>query len=74
MSIEILASMIRRQKPDCDLEITAGTRLDDLGLTSLDMIILACELERIHRISLTFDSLKTVETVGNLCEILKAPN
>lgn len=70
MSIEILVSMIRRQKPDCNKEITFETRLDDLGLTSLDMIILACELERIHNISLTIDSLKTVRTVGDFCNAL----
>lgn len=64
MKLDTLIEMIHRQQPDSDIAITADTPLMDLGLSSLDMIMIACELEHIHGLSVQIDALRNVKTVG----------
>lgn len=64
MQLDTLIEMIHRQQPDIDITITADTPLMDLGLSSLDMIMIACELEHVHGLSVQIDALRNVKTVG----------
>ncbi len=64
MKLDTLIEMINRQQPDNDIVITGDTPLMDLGLSSLDMIVIACELEHVHGLSVKIDALKNIETVG----------
>lgn len=64
MKLDTLIEMINRQQPDSDIVITGDTPLMDLGLSSLDMIMMTCELERVHGLSVKLDALKNVRTVG----------
>jgi acyl carrier protein len=66
MTLHTLIEMINRQQPDCNMVVTEDTPLADLGLTSLDMIIIAFELERVHGLAISVDALKNVKTVGQL--------
>ncbi len=70
MNINTIIEFIQRQKPDCEIPITQDTRLTDLHLTSLDMLIMACELESLHNISIPFDALYNVNTIGQLYTVI----
>lgn len=70
MKLETLIEMIHRQQPDIDIAITADTPLIDLGLSSLDMIMMACELEHIHGLTIRIDALKNVRTVGDFYTVV----
>lgn len=64
MKLDTLIEMIKRQQPDAEIVITADTPFVDLGLSSLDMIMIACELEHVHGLTIRIDALKNVKTVG----------
>lgn len=63
MKLETLIEMMHRQLSDSDITITGDTPLMELGLSSLDMIMMACELEHLHGLSVQLDALKDVKTV-----------
>lgn len=64
MKLDTLIEIIHRQQPDSDIAITGDTSLMDLGLSSLDMIMIACELEHVHGLSVQIDALRNIKTVG----------
>ena len=66
MDITTLIEMIRQQKPDCEITITQDTLLRDLGLSSLDMMILICELEHICDIEIQLDTVQNIRTLNQL--------
>lgn len=65
MKLETLIELIKSQL-DGDVVITQDTPLIDLGLSSLDMIVMTCELEHVYGLSVQIDALKNVNTVGQL--------
>lgn len=72
MNLEILIEIIERIKPDYGQTVTQDSNLRELGLTSLDMMILLCELEQSSNIKIQFDKIKEAKTVEQLyCLITK---
>ncbi len=66
MNLLTLIEMIERMKPDYGMTVTQDTLLSDLGLSSLDMMILICELEQICGIEIQLDMLQNIRTVEQL--------
>lgn len=66
MNLLTLIEMIERMKPDYGMPVTQDTLLSDLGLSSLDMMILICELEQICGIEIQLDMLQNIRTVEQL--------
>lgn len=66
MNLLTLIEMIERMKPDYGMAVTQDTLLSDLGLSSLDMMILICELEQICGIEIQLDMLQNIRTVEQL--------
>lgn len=63
MNLSTLIKIIERLKPTCEFAITEDTLLRDLGLSSLDMMVLICELEQIWDTKVQLDMLQTTKTV-----------
>ena len=66
MNLLTSIEMIERMKPDYVMAVTQDTLLSDLGLSSLDMMILICELEQICGIEIQLDMLQNIRTVEQL--------
>ncbi len=43
----------------------------DLGMTALGLVLVALDLEEVECVSLPFDELKRIKTVGQLCELVR---
>lgn len=55
-----------------DVQIAEESRLrEDLGLTSLNMIVIVCELEDTMKIALNYLTLGRVKTVGDLNKVIE---
>lgn len=63
MELKDLIKVIERFIPDYKNSVTTETLLTDLGLSSLDMMILICEIEKTYKIDVDLTMLKGVKTV-----------
>lgn len=63
MELKDLIKVIERFIPDYKNSVTDETLLTDLGLSSLDMMILICEIEKIYKIDIDLTMLKNIKTV-----------
>lgn len=60
-----------RDSADNDTEITAVTHLfTDLGLSSVEVMMLISDLEDAFGISIPASALQTVQTAGDLCGVV----
>jgi len=66
MNLQALVEILGRLKPDYGEAITQDTPLIDLGLSSLDMMIILCELEHAYGTDIRLDTLRGIRTVGQL--------
>ena len=63
MELKDLIKVIERFIPDYRNSVTDETLLTDLGLSSLDMMILICKIEKIYKIDIDLTMLKNIKTV-----------
>lgn len=70
MNLQAFIEIIKSLKPELKIDITENTLLTDIGLTSLDMMIIVGEVEKMNYCSIRIDSLRDNRTVGELYQKL----
>ncbi len=70
MNLQILIEMIGRLKPNYGVTITKDTLLNDLGLSSLEMMIMIYELEQTCSIEIQLNIFQNVRTVEQLYNVI----
>lgn len=60
------------ESTETEMQITAGTHLyNDMGLASVEVYILLCDLEEAFHIRIPAAAVRTVETVGDFCHLVR---
>ena len=67
MTETLLIKLIAQIQPEYEKPITKDSLLADLELSSLDMMILICEMERYQGTDISFAGLQDAKTVEELC-------
>ena len=65
MKIHDLENIIKKVKPNVG-ELTSTTLISNAGLTSLDMMIVICEIEKQYARKVHIESLTKANTLGDL--------
>lgn len=70
-TVEIVTAFIAREQSYSPEDITLTTRLTDLGIDSLQAIIMFYEFEEQFDVKIPIELIETTETVGNVVDLLE---
>ena len=70
MNETLLFELLAQIKPEFEDTISKDTFLEDMGLTSLDKMILICEIERHIGDQIQLSKIQKLITVGDVLSVL----
>jgi phosphopantetheine attachment domain protein len=70
MNETLLFELLTQIKPEFEDTISKDTFLEDMGLTSLDKMILICEIERHIGDQIQLSKIQKLITVGDVLSVL----
>lgn len=71
MSLEILVNYLQQLNPDMNLDMLAlDTKLTEIGLTSLDIMLLVGEVENTCNVEFSAEEIQNIKTLRDVLNLI----
>ncbi len=71
MSLEILVNYLQQLNPDMNLDMLAlETKLTEIGLTSLDIMLLVGEVENTCNVEFSAEEIQNIKTLRDVLNLI----